>query len=68
MKNYKVSLTRVYQVNIEAENEEKAKRLAEFFIGDPKDESIPKERDNQNFSIGEIEMMYNEAMEAEEIG
>jgi len=68
MNNYKVSLTRVYHINIEAENEEKAKRLAEFFIGDPKDESIPKERDNQNFSIGEIEMMYNEAMEAEEIG
>jgi len=67
MNNYKISLTRVYNVEIIAENEEKAKELTEFYIGDPKDASSMKDRQRENFRIENIEMVINEAAEAEEI-
>ena len=67
MNNYKISLTRVYNVEIIAENEEKAKELREFYIGDPKDASSIKNRQRENFRIENIEMVINEAAEAEEI-
>ena len=63
MKTYKVALTRTYLVTINATDEEKAKRLSEFFIGDCPDSSNEKDRSEFNFSIENIEMMYNEAME-----
>ena len=67
MNNYKISLTRVYNIEIIAENEEKAKELAEYYIGDPKDASSLKDRERENFKIESIEMVINEAAEAEEI-
>ena len=67
MKNFKVSLTRVYHVNVEAKDKEKASELVEYYIGDPKDASTIVERENENFRISEIEMVYNEATEVEEI-
>ena len=63
MKTYKVALTRTYLVTISATDEEKAKRLSEFFIGDCPDSSNEKDRSEFNFSIENIEMMYNEADE-----
>jgi hypothetical protein len=65
MKTFKVTLSRAYFVTIDAEDKESAKQLAEYFIGDPKDESNEKERNEHNFQIGEIEMAMNEAMEVE---
>lgn len=44
MKTYLVRLIRSYAVTIEAENEEKACRYAEFFIGDCQDLSTFNER------------------------
>ena len=63
MKTYKVSLTRVYQVNIRAKNGDQAKELVEFYIGDPNDQSTVSERKNDTFKIIDIEMMLNEATE-----
>ena len=63
MKTYKVALTRTYLVTISATDEEKAKRLSEFFIGDCPDSSNEKDRSEFNFSIENIEMTYNEADE-----
>lgn len=63
MKTYKVALTRTYLVTINATDEEKAKRISEFFIGDCPDSSNEKDRSEFNFSIENIEMMYNEAGE-----
>jgi hypothetical protein len=65
MKTFKVSLHRDYIVNIDANNEEKAKSLAEFFVAGEKDASTEKERKQHNFSINEIEMVTNDAFEAE---
>ena len=65
MKTFKVNLTRVYSVTIDAEDETFVKQLAEFFIGDPKDESTVKDKMNYNFNINEIEMLMNEAFEIE---
>ena len=36
MKTFKVNLTRVYSITIDAEDETSAKQLAEFFVGNPK--------------------------------
>lgn len=63
MKNYKVSLTRVYHVDIEAKDEESAKEIVEYYLGDPKDVSNDAERNKEHFNIGEIEMVMNEATE-----
>ena len=61
MKTYKVSLTRTYLVSIKAENEDQAKIFSEYYLGDCPDSSNEKERLEKNFSIEEIEMVYNEA-------
>lgn len=66
MKTYKVLLHRDYIVNIDANNEEEAKQLAEFFIAGEKDASTEKEREQHSFRINEIEMVNNDAFEAEE--
>jgi len=63
MKTYKVALTRVYFVSIQAETEEQAKRFSEFYLGNCIDLSSEKEKLEKNFSIEEIEMVYNEANE-----
>ncbi|WP_462137563.1 hypothetical protein [Candidatus Mycalebacterium sp.] len=62
MKTYKVSLTRIYVVDVEAETEEKACHYAEYFTGNPSDDSNEKDRKEGNFSIGnEMKMVWNEA-------
>jgi len=63
MKTYKVALTRTYFVSIQAENERQAKRFSEFYLGDCPDLSKEKDQIEKNFSIKEIEMVYNEADE-----
>lgn len=67
MKTYKVALTRRYLVSIEAENEERAKELSEFFVGDCPDLSNEKDRERENFFITDIEMFYNNADDVDEI-
>ncbi len=64
MKYYKVALTRTYLISINAESEDRAKRLSEFYLGDCPDLSTEKEQTEKNFSIKDIEMVYNEAHEA----
>lgn len=39
MKTFEIDLSRVYKIKIDAEDENSAKQLTEFFIGNPKDES-----------------------------
>lgn len=63
MKTYKIALTRTYIVTIKAENEYKAKRFSEFYIGDCVDLSKQEEKVKRKFNIDEIEMVYNEANE-----
>jgi len=63
MKTCKVALTRTYIVSIQAENEDRAKRFSEFFLGDFPDRSSQKEREEMKFQIGELEMVYNKADE-----
>lgn len=67
MKLFQVSLTKSYLVNINAESEEEAKRLAEFFTGDISNVSDENNRNEYKFSIEEIECTVNRAFDAEEI-
>ncbi len=67
MKTFKVNLTRVYSVTIEAEDEASAKELAEFYIGDPKDESTEKHKTEYHFNISRIELKMNEAFEVDRL-
>lgn len=66
MKKFNVNLIRGYNILIETENEEKAKRLVEYFIGDPNDASNTNEKANFHFNIVNIELTMNEAIEATE--
>ena len=66
MKEYKVLLHRDYIVNIKAKSKDEAKFLAEFFIGGEKDLSNKEEKKHHNFRINEVEMVTNDAFEAEE--
>lgn len=63
MRTYKVALTRTYLVSIKAENEEHAKAFSEYYLGDCTDLSNKREQVDKNFSIAEIELVYNEANE-----
>ena len=65
MKTYEVLLHRDYIVNIDANNEEEAKSLAEFFIASENDASTEKEQEQHSFRINEIEMVTNDAFEVE---
>ena len=67
MKTFKVLLHRDYIVNINANNEEEAMSLAEFFIAGEKDASTEQEREQHSFRINEIEMVTNDAFEVEEM-
>lgn len=67
MKTFEIDLSRVYKIKIDAEDENSAKQLTEFFIGNPKDESNDKDRKKYNFHIRNIEMMLNEAADAEKL-
>ena len=67
MKTYNVSLSRAFVVKIRAKDKRKACRYAEYFIGDCHDESTAEERRKYRFSIKEIEMTINDALNAEEI-
>ncbi len=63
MKKYKVTLSRTYFVSVEAEDQESALRLAEFYVGDCRDASSKAERLKYNFAIRDIELVNNDAME-----
>jgi len=67
MKTYKVSLARSYIVEIKAKTKEKARRYAEFFIGDCSDISTFKDKKEYEFTIEEIKPAINDAMDVEEI-
>ncbi len=67
MKTFRVGLHRLYNVTIHAENETLAKELTEYFLGCAKDASTEKEKSENHFIFEEIEMVTNEAFEAEEI-
>ncbi len=62
-KSFKVLLHRSYIVEVEATNESDAKGIAEFFLGDPQDKSVEREREQFNFEIGELEMVNNDGTE-----
>jgi len=67
MKSFEVLLSRSYAVTIQARNEEEALRYCEFYIGEEKDVSTPKDKEIDQFEIEEIEMRINEAFEVKEI-
>lgn len=67
MKSFQITLTKSYLLNIIAENENDAKRFAEFFTGDIQDISDSDNRSKYKFEIEEIECTMNEAFEAAEL-
>ncbi len=62
---YDVTLTRSYIVKVNAEDADKAKHVAEFYLGDPLDLSLaePQLKLNKDFEINGLELVFNEAME-----
>lgn len=60
MPEYEITLTKAYTVKIEAEDEEAAKHLTEFYTGDIKDISTLLDRKTHRFKILEIECRVNE--------
>ena len=64
MPTYQVGLSRIFVVDVEARNEFEARRGVEFFLGFH-DSSNESDWDEYNFRIGKINMVQNEAFEAE---
>ena len=67
MKTFRVSLARSYAVTIKAEDKISARELTEFYLGDCSDLSTTVDRNKWNFSVKNIEMTLNEALDTEEI-
>lgn len=67
MKTYQVILAKAYTVTIDASDEERAKRFAEFYTGDIQDISTDKDRKGDSFSIEKIECSMNEGFDVKEI-
>ena len=65
---YKVTVSRAYDVIVKARNKTIAAKTAEFFIGNPPDESrsYPDLRRQFGFTIQHIEMVENDAIRVEE--
>jgi len=63
MKTYKIALTRTYLISIKAESEDRALRFSEYYLGNCPDLSTGKNRKEKNFSIEDMEMVYNEAQQ-----
>lgn len=61
MKIYTVTLSRTYRISIKANNEYDAKLFSEYYIGDCPDLSNTRDQKEKNFSIKNIELVYNEA-------
>ena len=64
MKTYNVDLTRVYRVVVKANTAKRARECAEFFLGDCPDRSTKQDRDMYNFSIEDIEMVWNDGVKS----
>ena len=65
MPTYNITVSRAYKVTVKARNRTMAKGIAEFFLGNPKDESEARERKHFGFRIGKIEMVDNDAIGVE---
>lgn len=65
MERFNVLLTKSYQIEIIAANEEQAKNLAEFFTSNITDISSEQDKLQHNFSIESIECTLNEAFDCE---
>jgi len=67
MKKFKVSLTRDYIVEINAESESEAKQCSEFFVSGGLDASTEKDKQANKFEIIRIKPITNDAFEIEEV-
>lgn len=59
---YKVTIQRSFDIEIQADDQNKASQLAEFFLG-YHDESDEQDRIKDGFSIRSIEMLENDVIE-----
>jgi hypothetical protein len=66
-KTFQVAITKSFLVTIEAENQEVAGNIAEFYTSDIQDLSLEQHRIDEKFSIREIECTYNQVTEIQEI-
>ncbi len=60
---YKVTIQRSFDVEIQADNQNKASQLVELFLG-YSDESSQQDRIENDFSIRSVEMLENNVIEA----
>ncbi len=63
MKEFQIALTRTYIVSIQATTVDEAKIFSEYYLGDLIDLSTENERNQKQFTFGEIEMVHNHAIE-----
>jgi len=64
MATYRVGLSRIFVIDVDARNEFEARRGVEFFLGFH-DSSNESDWDEFGFKIREIDMVENDAFEAE---
>lgn len=69
MPTYNVTVSRAYLVRVKARNATTAMRASEFFLGDSPDDSLkrPDMRKQFGFTIEEIKMVENDAINVEQV-
>jgi hypothetical protein len=67
MKTYRLVLHRSYFVDIEAKSQRDARTYAEYFLGDPTDDSSEEDRRDREFKIHRLELALNDATDVEEV-
>lgn len=66
MQEYKVTLMRSFVVTVQANDAQTAREMSELYVGYG-DDSTPADRKKLSFSIEDIEMTNNTAIEAEQL-
>jgi hypothetical protein len=63
---YQVTLSRAFAVTVECDDPETAREVSELYVG-YSDDSVLADRQETKFTVLNVEMVMNEALEAERI-
>jgi hypothetical protein len=66
MKKYEVRIDREYLVEIYAKNAEEAEEYVQTYLGNLVDESTPKDQEEKNFKISDMELLWSEVLDCQE--
>jgi len=66
IKKYEVRIDREYLVEIYANSEQEAEEYVQTYLGNLVDESTPKDQEEKNFKISDMELLWSEVLDCQE--